>query len=120
MPGGVSFSLPADARRDDGTPVDSTAGWFDGEGYRVTFDVGRFGERLDHLGKEHGVAPRSRVVAARPATEIAFMPGDEPFGWARVIQVELAANRTLTIRVSCGRLERCDFADAVFESIVIA
>jgi hypothetical protein len=120
VPGGVSFEVPADARAAGGTPVDSAAGRFDGNGYRITFDLGRFGERLDRLAEDHGVAPRALMVAGRPAREVAFAPTDEPFGWARIVQVELDDDQTLTIRVSCDRIERCGLADTVLASVKFA
>jgi hypothetical protein len=95
LPGGISISVPAGARRADGTPVDSTAGWFDGEGYRITFDLERFGERLDRLAEEHGAVLRASSVAGLRGTEVAFTPIDEPFDWARVLQVDLDGDRTL-------------------------
>jgi hypothetical protein len=100
--------------------VDSTAGWFDGEGYRITFDLGRFGERLDRLAEEHQAVLRASSVVGLRATEVVFTPIDEPLGWARVLQVDLGGDRTLTIRVSCDRVEHCGFADAILASILVA
>ena len=99
--------------------MDSTAGWFDGGGYRITFDLGRFGERVDQLGDENSRREDLRFVAGRPSIEVAFAPDDEPFAWARVIQVEVDATRTLTLRMSCDAVERCAMADIVFDSIEI-
>ena len=119
LPAGVGFAIPPDARPGTATTVDSTAGWFDGDRYRITFDLGRFGERLDRLGDEQEFRSQSRVVAGRSSIEVAFAPNDEPFAWARVIQVEVDSTRTLTLRMSCDAVERCGMADIVFDSIVI-
>lgn len=114
---GIGFSVPPDARRGGGIPVDSTAGVLDGTGYRITFDLGRFGERLDSLAREKGFRSSSRAVAGRRGREVAFEPEDEPFAWARIVQVDAGAGRTLTVRVSCDSIERCSLADRVFDSI---
>jgi hypothetical protein len=115
----VSFEVQSGAHRAPGTAVDSAAGWFDGDDYRITYDVGRFGERLDRLAEEHGVEPRRLVIAGRPATEVSFAPTDEPFELAHVVQVELGDDRTLTIRVSGSRARTPAIADAVRASIVV-
>ena len=120
MPGGVSFAIPRDARQGAGTSVDSAAGWFEGSGYRLTFDFGRFGEPLDALAEEEGVELRLREVAGLPAAEVAFVPSDEPFAWARVVQVDVGGGRTLTIRVSCESPGGCGLIEAVAESITTA
>lgn len=119
LPGGVAFEVPGDARRGTGTQVDSTAGWFEGPGYRIAYDLGRFGERLDGLSGEKRFRALARDVAGRQAREVSFAPSDESFGWARVIQLELGSDRTITLRVSCDTVERCTLADRVFESIVV-
>ena len=116
---GVRFAVPPDARRASTTPVDSTAGVFDGDGYRVTFDLGRFGERLESLSGEPGFGSGPRDVGGRRGWEAAFAPTDEPFAWARVVQVAVDSQRTLTVRVSCDPVERCAVADRLFESIAI-
>jgi hypothetical protein len=117
---GVSFSVPPEARKAEGTPVDSNAGLFDGDGYRITYDLGRFGERLDQLTDEERFESRARRVAGRAAREVAFAPGDEPFAWARIVQVDAPGGRTLTVRVSCDTVERCELADALFDSIIVS
>ena len=116
---GVGFAIPPDARPGAATSVDSTAGCFDGDSYRITFDLGRFGERLDRLRDEKEFRSESRVVAGRPSIEVAFAPSDEPFAWARVLQVEVDSTRTLTLRMSCDAVERCAMADIMFDSIEI-
>jgi hypothetical protein len=116
---GIGFSVPSDAQRAGGTAVDSIAGIFDGDSYRITFDLGRFGERLDSLESEEPVHSASRRVAGRMGREVAFAPGDEPFAWARIIQVDAGSGRTLTLRVSCDSVERCAFADQLFNSVFI-
>jgi hypothetical protein len=116
---GIGLSVPPDAREAGGLPIDSMAGVFDGDGYRITYDLGRFGERLDSLAREHSTQLRSREVAGRTATEVAFAPSDEPFGWTRIVQVGAGSGRTLTMRVSCESIERCSLADRVFDSITI-
>jgi hypothetical protein len=110
---GLGLSVPPDARHAGGTPIDSAAGVIDGDGYRITYDLGRFGERLDPAR----VQPRE--VAGRPGVELAFAPEDEPFAWARIVQVGVDSGRTLTVRVSCDSIERCSLADRVFDSITI-
>ena len=117
LPGGVVFEVPGDARRGTGTQVDSTAGWFEGAGYRIAYDLGRFGERLDGLTAETRFRALSRDVAGRQAREVSFVPSDEPFALARIVQFALDADRTFTLRVSCEPAERCTFADLVFGSI---
>lgn len=117
---GVSFSVPPDARKAEGTPVDSNAGLFDGDGYRITYDLGRFGERLDQLADEERFESMARRLGGRAVREVAFAPGDEPFAWARIVQVDAGGRRTLTIRVSCDTLERCALADALFDSINVS
>jgi hypothetical protein len=116
---GIGFAVPPDAERAAGMPIDSTAGVFDGAGYRITFDLGRFGERLDSLDAEGTIRRSSRDVAGRTASEAAFAPEDEPFAWARVVQVDAGSGRTLTVRVSCDSAERCSLADRVFDSVAI-
>lgn len=120
LPGGVSFAIPPDARRGAGTSIDSAAGWFEGNGYRLTFDFGRFGEPLDRFAKEEGVELRSREVAGRAAAEVAFVPTDEPFAWARVVQVDFGGGRTFTVRVSCESPGGCGLIEAVAASITTA
>jgi hypothetical protein len=115
----VSFAVPADARRGSGTAVDSAAGLFVGDFYRITYDLGRFGERLDSHRNQECYRLQQRRVAGRSAVEANFAPDDEPFGWARVLQVELGGERTLTVRVSCDSEQGCQMADAVFDSIEI-
>jgi hypothetical protein len=117
---GVGLSAPPDARPSGGAPVDSAAGALDGDGYAITYDLGRFGERLDALAREHGTPPRPREIGGRPGIEIGFAPDDEPFAWARIVQVDAGGGRTLTVRVSCASTERCSLADRVFDSITIA
>jgi hypothetical protein len=117
LPGGVAFEVPGDARRGIGTQVDSTAGWFEGPGYRIAYDLGRFGERLDGLTAERRFRALSRVVAGRQAREVSFVPSDEPFALARIVQFGLDSDRTFTLRVSCESAERCALADLVFGSI---
>jgi hypothetical protein len=117
---GIGFAVPPDAERAGGAAVDSAAGFFDGDGYRITFDLGRFGERLDAVAREHSTGVRSRDVAGRTAQELAFAPEDEPFAWARIVQVDAGSGRTLTVRVSCDTVERSSLADGVFDSIAIA
>jgi hypothetical protein len=110
---GIGLSVPADARRAAGTPIDSAAGFVEGDGYRITYDLGRFGERLDQAPTQ------PRAIAGRPGIEVAFAPDDEPFAWARIVQVAVDPDRTLTVRVSCDSVERCSLADGVFDSIAI-
>ena len=119
LPGGVSFAVPPDAQPGPGASVDSAAGWFDGAGYRLTFDLGRFGERLDRLAAEAGGEVRSWTIAGHAATGVAFAPSDEPFAWARVVQVDVGGGRTLTLRISCERREGCDLIEGVADSIAI-
>ena len=116
---GVSFAIPPDARSGAGTGVDSTAGWFDGDGYRITYDLGRFGERLDRLVDENDFRSQSRVIVGRPSVEVALAPSDEPFAWARIVQIQLDSTQTLTLRMSCDAVERCAMADTMFDSIEI-
>jgi hypothetical protein len=116
---GIGFSIPPDAQRGPGAPIDSVAGVFYGKGYAITFDLGRFGERLDSLASERSFRTGSREVGGRPAREVAFEPSDEPFAWARVIQVDVGAGRALTIRVSCDSPDQCSLADQVFDSVMI-
>jgi hypothetical protein len=116
---GIRFAVPPDAQRVGGIAVDSTAGLFDGTGYRITFDLGPFGERLEFLEGERSFQARSRRIAGRPAREATFMPSDEPFAWARVLHVDVDVSRTLTLRVSCDSTERCRLADRVFDSVEI-
>jgi hypothetical protein len=101
-------------------PGDSTAGWFEGAGYRVAYDFGRFGEDLDSLRGEERFRSLTRVVAGRQAREVSFAPSDEPFALARILQVALDSDRTFTLRVSCEPAERCTLADLVFDSIITA
>jgi hypothetical protein len=119
LPGGVTFAIPPDARPGGGVSVDSAAGWFEGAGYRLTFDLGRFGERLDRLAKEAGVEVESREIGGRPAAEVAFAPSDEPFAWARVVQIDLGGGRTLTMRISCDTPDGCGVIERVAESVAI-
>ena len=117
---GVALSAPPDARRSGGVPIDSAAGVVEGDGYAITYDLGRFGERLDALAREHGTQLRPREIGGRRGVEAAFAPDDEPFAWARIVQVDAGGGRTLTVRVSCASTARCAFADRVFDSITIA
>jgi hypothetical protein len=110
---GIGLSVPEEARHAGGAPIDSAAGVVDGDGYRITYDLGRFGEHLDPT------QARPRAIADRPASEVAFAPEDEPFAWARIVQVGVDSRRTLTVRVSCDSIERCSIADRVFDSITI-
>jgi hypothetical protein len=114
---GVEFSVPADARRAGGIAVDSTAGLFEGDGYRIAFDLGRYGERLEELPREDGFTSRLRRFGGHEATEVAFVPSDESAAWARILQRGVGAGRTLTIRVSCDSEELCAIADAIFDSV---
>jgi hypothetical protein len=115
----IGLSVPPDARQAGGVAIDSTAGVLDGNGYQIAYDLGRFGERLDSLAREHATLSRSREVAGRPGAEVAFKPDDGPFEWARIVQVAVGSGRTLTVRVSCESIELCSLADRVFDSITI-
>jgi hypothetical protein len=117
---GVGLSAPPDARRLGGVPVDSAAGALEGDGYAIAYDLGRFGERLDPLAREHGTQPLPREIGGRPGIEVGFAPDDEPFAWARIVQVDAGDGRTLTVRVSCASTARCELADRVFDSITLA
>jgi hypothetical protein len=110
---GIGLSVPPDARHAGGTPIDSKAGVVNGDGYQITYDLGRFGERLDRAQAQ------PRTIAGRPGIEVAFAPEDEPFAWARIAQVGVGPGRTLTVRVSCDSIERCALADRIFDSITI-
>lgn len=112
----VELAVPPDAQRMAGTAVDSLAGGFEGDGYRITFDLGEFGEELNVYEEEEGFALTPRKLAGQSAVEIGFVPSDEPFGWARVAQVGAGGGQTLTVRVSCDTRERCALADQVFDS----
>ena len=101
-------------------PVDSAAGALEGDGYAIAYDLGRFGEPLDALAREHGTRPLQREIGGRPGIEVGFAPDDEPFAWARIVQVDAGDGRTLTVRVSCASRARCELADRVFDSITIA
>jgi hypothetical protein len=115
----VTFTVPPDARPGAGLAVDSAAGWFDGAGYRLTFDLGRFGERLDRLARDGGVEVQSREIGEWPAAEVAFAPSDEPFAWARVVQIDFGDGRTLTLRISCDSPDGCAVIEQVAESVAI-
>ena len=115
---GIAFAVPPSAMRGAGTALDSNAGYFDVEGgCRITFDLGEFGESLDDYQGEIGFAKTKRRLATRSAIEVGFQPGDEDFGWARIMQVDLGGRRTLTIRVSCPTRTSCNLADDVFDSV---
>lgn len=114
---GVEFSVPAGARRGGGVAVDSAAGFFEGDGYRISFDLGRYGERLDDQRGENRFTSRRRQSAGREAIEVAFVPSDEAAAWARILQLHVDGDRTLTIRVSCASEEACTVADVVFDSV---
>lgn len=116
---GVEFAVPPGAERAEGTPVDSNAGYFEGDGYRITFDLGRFGEHLEDLEEEEHFVRSPRKLGGRTALEVGFVPSDEPFGWARVAQVDTGGGRTLTIRVSCDTRERSGVAEQVFDSVTL-
>jgi hypothetical protein len=103
----LAFAIPSDAARGEGSPIDSTAGFFHGDGYRIAFDIGRFGEDLGDYAREQEFVRTPRTLADRSGTEVAFVPSDEQFGWARVAQVEAGDGRTLTVRVSCDTRELC-------------
>jgi hypothetical protein len=117
---GVEFAVPPEAVRAGEVSVDSSAGYFDGPGYRITFDLGRFGEQLDDYEREKDFVQVATRLGGRPAVEVAFVPGDEEFGWARIAQVDMEDDRTLTLRVSCESREQCAFAQLVFDSVRIA
>lgn len=116
---GIGFTVPPDARRAHGFPVDSVAGVLDGEGYRVAFDLGRFGERLHELEGEPAFQSAKRAVAGRIGREVTFEPSDEPFACVRIVQLDVGDGRTLTLRVSCNSWDRCSLADRIFDSIAI-
>jgi len=116
---GVEFAVPPDAQRAGGTAVDSVVGVFDGDGYRITYDLGRFGENLQSLLGEESYRSQPRDIGGRSAVKIAFRPSDEPFAWARIAQVDAGSGQTLTVRVSCQSVERCTLAEDLFDSIVL-
>jgi len=60
-----------------------------------------------------------RDIDGRSAVEVAFRPADEPFAWARIAQIDAGLGRTLTVRVSCQSVERCNLAEDLFDSIVL-
>ena len=109
------MAVPPEARPRSGVPVDSVAGAFEGPGYTIAYDLGPFGEQIDSLPGPPERRPRQ--VSGRSAIEVAFVPDDEPYPWARVLQLRLDRSRTLTVRVSCDPAEPCEVADAVFSSI---
>ena len=116
---GIGFAVPSGAVRAGGTAVDSDAGYFDGDGYRITYDYGRFGEDLGVYADAEGYTRAERRRNGHPIVEIGFVPTDEDFGWARVLQIDLGRGRTLTVRVSCVSKDRCGLADRVFESVTL-
>lgn len=115
--GPVTFAVPPDVVAGSGVEVDSTVGLFDGDGYRITFDLGRFGEDLEGNRFEQQYVQQERVVAGQRTIEVGFVPSDEPYPWARVTQIRVPGDRTLTVRVSCPSAEDCAVADQIFDSI---
>lgn len=114
---GIGFAVPSGAVRAGGTAVDSDAGYFDGDGYRITYDYGRFGEDLGVYADAEGYTRAEGRRNGRRFVEVGFVPADEDFGWARVLQVDMGRGRTLTLRVSCESRARCGLADRVFASV---
>ena len=116
---GVAFAVPPDAVVAAGQAVDSEAGVHTGEGYRITHDLGEFGESLDDHADSAGYTAARRPLAGRMAEEVTFVPDDESYAWARVLKMELDGGRSLVLRVSCDSASRCALADEVFGSIRI-
>ena len=116
---GIEFVVPPNAQRAGGTTIDSVVGVFDGDGYRITYDLGRFGENLQSLMGEESYRSQRHDIDGRSTVEVAFRPPDEPFAWARIAQVDAGSGRTLTVRVSCQSVERCTLAEDMFDSIVL-
>jgi len=115
----VDIALPPGATAGAGIPIDSSAGFFDVGDVRVTYDVGPFGEDLDSLAEEADFEIVERTFAGRNGREAAFVPSDEPFGWARVAQADIGGGDTLTMRVSCPSRQDCDIADQIFDTAVV-
>lgn len=116
----VIFSVPPGLRPISGRAVDSTAGGFESDDLRITYDVGRFGPDLDALQRDHGdVTYLPRLIAGRRGIEASFVPTDEPFEFARIAQVVVSGDTTATIRVSCRSQAACGVADQVFNSLSI-
>lgn len=115
---GIEMALPPDAVPGGGAVVDSSAGFFGGPDYVITYDIGRYGENVEGLAGEQGFEQRTVQSGGFSWAVASFVPSDEEAAWATVAQAELAPGQTITIRVSCTRHEGCsDLADDVLASV---
>lgn len=114
----LTFRVPAVARERAGQPIDSLAGLVEGPGYEITYDYGRFSERVEaHRGRP-GYSISDGRVGSRRMQQVSFrdIENNPNLPFVRMMRVEDGAN-ALTLRVSCFNEGTCTFADTVFNSV---
>lgn len=112
----VSFAVPSDVQSQNVKPIDSIFDILRGEGFEVLYDYGRSGEDLDAYHDQPQFTRQHRKVHGRPGIEVSFKPDQKPWVVVRILQVRNGAH-TLTIRISCIDLNRCQFTDELFDSV---
>jgi hypothetical protein len=112
------FRVPRDARDADARAIDSIAGRIDGGHYQITYDYGRFSERVEAYRHCPGYAVSDRRIGSRRTQDASFddLEGNPRFPFSRLLRVEDGPN-ALTLRVSCTDRAACTLADAVFDSV---
>ena len=112
------FRAPTDARDRAAQPIDSLAGLIDGPGYEITYDYGRFSERVEAHRDRPGYAVSVGRLGSRRMQKASFLDveNNPDLPVARVMRVEDGAN-ALTLRVSCSDEATCAFADVLFGSV---
>jgi hypothetical protein len=112
------FRVPADARDRAAQPIDSLAGLIDGPGYEITYDYGRFSERIEVHKDRPGYSISVGRLGSRRMQKGSFLDveNNPRLPVARVLRVEDGAS-ALTLRISCADEATCAFADALLGSV---
>jgi hypothetical protein len=114
----LSFRVPLGAKARDVRPIDSLVGIIDGDRFEITYDYGRFSERVEAHRDRPGYSVSTRPIGFRKAQEVSFRDTEDnpalPF--VQLLRVEDGAN-ALTLRVSCADESTCSIADAIFDSV---
>jgi len=114
----LTFRVPPMAREKSVRPLDSVVGIIDGDGYQITYDYGRFSERVEEYQHHSRYSVSERRVGSRKAQIASF---DDPEGnpdlpFAQLLRIDDGSN-ALTLRVSCADEASCSLANDILDSV---